>query len=99
MEAVGNRLGLGWVRVKRASSWSWRWVTELLYCLSSVQTHTEGKCTRKSLIDCLRQAAPRWGGTRSFLAQPVQVLQVLAEKWLHLAQKGVSEETTAGTWF
>lgn len=27
------------------------------------------------------------------------VLQVLAEKWLHLAQEGVSEETTAGTWF
>lgn len=40
MESVGNRLGLGWIEVKRAGSWRWGWLTERLYRLGADQ---EGK--------------------------------------------------------
>lgn len=68
-------------------------------------TDKEGKYREESLIPSQKLA---WGkkclpklplGWDRVLAQPAQALQVLAGKWLHLAPEGVSEETTAGTWF
>jgi hypothetical protein len=101
LESVGNRLGLGWIEVKRAGSWRWGWLTERLYRLGADQ---EGKYREEldwepTLASGKKRLANLPLGWDPVLAQPAQVLQVLAEKWLHLAQEGVSEETTAGTWF
>lgn len=77
-------------------------VKDLQYWLG---TDKEGKYREENLIWSQKLASGKKYlpslplGWDQVLAQSAQVLQVLAGKWLHLAQEGVSEETTAGTWF
>lgn len=97
--AFSTTLGLGWVGVKRASSWSWGPQRSAVLAGHRQREVLGGDLDLEPKV-CLGQEVPPKppAGADQSRAQPAQVLQVLAGKWLHLALEGVPEETTAGTW-